>query len=38
MLVPSYAIGTPPGARNLVLWHWAGGLRLIDSEDWLAAK
>lgn len=38
MLVPSYAIGTTPAARNLVLWYWAVGLRLIDTEDRLTRK
>ncbi len=32
MIVPSYARGVAPGARNLVLWHWQDGLRVIDSE------
>ncbi|WP_284325410.1 RES family NAD+ phosphorylase [Cypionkella aquatica] len=31
LIVPSYAKGTAPDARNLVLWHWPN-LTLIDSE------
>jgi RES domain-containing protein len=38
MLVPSYVRGAPPGALNMVLWRWAGTLRLIDSEDRLASR
>jgi len=32
MIVPSFAQGVKPGARNLVLWDWSG-LRVIDNED-----
>ena len=32
MIVPSFARGIKPGARNLVLWHWAGGMTVIDTE------
>jgi RES domain-containing protein len=32
MIVPSFAPGVAPGARNLVLWYWQGALRVIDSE------
>ena len=32
MIVPSFARGVAPGARNLVLWQWEGALRVIDSE------
>ena len=32
MIVPSLAKGVKPGARNLVLWHWQDGLRVIDTE------
>ena len=32
MIVPSFARGGKPGARNLVLWDWSG-LQVIDSED-----
>ncbi|MFZ1482326.1 MAG: RES domain-containing protein [Paracoccaceae bacterium] len=36
MIVPSFARGVKPGARNLVLWQWDGALRVIDSEGRLA--
>ncbi|MRX49413.1 RES domain-containing protein [Paracoccus sp. S-4012] len=32
MLVPSFARTAQPGARNLVLWDWDGGLRVNDAE------
>lgn len=32
MIVPSFARGVKPGARNLVLWRWDGALRVIDNE------
>ncbi len=32
MIVPSFARGVKPGARNLVLWQWDGALTVIDSE------
>ncbi len=32
MIVPSFARGVRPGARNLVLWRWDGALTVIDSE------
>lgn len=32
MIVPSFAKGVRPDARNLVLWHWDGALSVIDSE------
>jgi RES domain-containing protein len=32
MIVPSFARGVKPGARNLVLWTWEGTLSVIDSE------
>ncbi|MBP9183320.1 MAG: RES domain-containing protein [Fuscovulum sp.] len=32
MIVPSFARGVRPGARNLVLWRWDGALQVIDSE------
>ncbi len=32
LIVPSFAKGVKPGARNLVLWRWDCGLRVIDSE------
>lgn len=35
MITPSFARGVVPGARNLVLWHWQGALRVIDSDDLL---
>lgn len=38
MLVPSYAIGAAKDARNLVLWRWAQGLQLVDSEGRLTPK
>lgn len=31
LIAPSFAPGAAPGARNLVLWHWAG-LRVIDTD------
>jgi RES domain-containing protein len=36
MIVPSFAKGVRAGSRNLVLWHWQGALRVIDSEGRLA--
>lgn len=36
MIVPSFAKGVRPGARNLVLWHWQGSVTVIDSEGRLA--
>ena len=32
MIVPSFAPGIAPGARNLVLWRWLDVVRIIDSE------
>jgi len=31
MIVPSFARGTAPGSRNLVLWQW-DGLQVTDTE------
>ena len=37
MMVPSYAKGAGDGDVNLVLWDWAGRLRVVDDDGCLAA-